>query len=532
MTAAPIPADEQDRLQRLADYQVLDTEAEQSFDDLARLASHLCDTPIALVSLVDADRQWFKAKAGIDACETERDVAFCAHAILQRDVFEIPDAKTDPRFCDNPLVTGPPFIRYYAGAPLVTPDGFAIGTLCVIDTRPKSLLRPQKEGLQILARAVVSQLELRKSLQKQAKLSQFKSEFFSNMSHELRTPLNAILALSKLMQEQITVSSPNLRQLYQYLKTIEFSGERLLSQINNVLDMSKLEAGKMRVQERHVDFRTLCRQVHEMLAPQAKAKHLDYRLQVDNALPAFLFMDDEKVAQILINLLSNAVKFTPAGKQVSTYIQKNDPWLEIMVKDQGIGISRDGQQRLFQRFEQGVGHQGGTGLGLAICKSLTELMGGTVFVTSELGKGSLFKVRLPIKAGQAPSYEDDPVLRLHTEHSVLLVEDNAINQDVATAVLESLGLSVKIASDGTQALALCTAHPWSLVLMDKHLPDMDGIEASKRIKAMVPDLPIVLWSAEMHDQLPACLQEAGIADYLHKPLDKYALIRVLNKYGR
>ncbi|MDF2179460.1 ATP-binding protein [Aliiglaciecola sp. CAU 1673] len=532
MPAAPFPADELDRLQALLDYEVLDTEAEQSFDDLTNLASHLCDTSIALVSLIDTTRQWFKAKAGLEACETGRDIAFCAHAILQRDIFEIPDAKADPRFAENPLVTGPPFIRYYAGAPLVTPQGYAIGTLCVIDTRPKSLLRSQKEGLQILARAVVSQLELRKSLDRQAKLSQFKMDFFSNMSHELRTPLNAILALSQLMQEQIVGASPNLDQLFQNLKTIEFSGERLLNQINNVLDISKLEAGKMRLVERDFDFRTTFTHVYDMLAPQAKAKQLDYRLHIDHALPPFLYMDEDKAIQILTNLLSNAVKFTLPGKQVSTYIQKKDDWLEIMVRDQGIGIAPDYQKRLFHRFEQVAEQKGGTGLGLAICKSLAELMGGEIFVTSEQGKGSLFKVRLPFNEGKCPLIDQNPLLTLKTDLDILLVEDNAINQDVARAVLENEGLTVKIAPDGEQAIALAAKQPWSMVLMDRHLPDMDGIEVSRKIKALCPDLPIVMWSADQHVQHHPSTKDAGIADYLNKPLDKNALIRALNKYGK
>ena len=161
MEIAPLPSNESARLDALRRYEILDTESEQAFDDLVELAAKICETPIALVSLVDPLRQWFKAKTGVTACETSRDIAFCAHAILQRGIFEVPDTLTDPRFATNPLVTADPFIRFYAGTPLVTPDGYALGTLCVIDRVPRQLNTDQREALTTLGRQVVSLLELR-----------------------------------------------------------------------------------------------------------------------------------------------------------------------------------------------------------------------------------------------------------------------------------------------------------------------------------------------------------------------------------
>jgi PAS domain S-box-containing protein len=160
---APAPANEQKRLDALRRYSILDTLPERDFDDLASLAARICDAPTALVSLVDADRQWFKAKVGLEAAQTSRDLAFCAHAILQSDLLIVPDATTDQRFSTNPLVTGPPHIRFYAGAPLITPAGYALGTLCVIDRVPRELTPQQANGLRALSRQVVAELELRRT---------------------------------------------------------------------------------------------------------------------------------------------------------------------------------------------------------------------------------------------------------------------------------------------------------------------------------------------------------------------------------
>jgi GAF domain-containing protein len=170
----------------------LDTEAEAEYDGFVKLASYICQTPIALLSLVDPTRQWFKAKVGCSAPETSRNIAFCAHAILQSDVFVVHDTLTDSRFVDNPLVTGDPNIRFYAGAPLITPEGLAIGTLCAIDRSPRDLTDEQMTALQFLAQQVVTQLELRRHTKELQQLLESKNKLFHILSHDLRSPSLAL----------------------------------------------------------------------------------------------------------------------------------------------------------------------------------------------------------------------------------------------------------------------------------------------------------------------------------------------------
>ena len=200
---APIPTDETKRLKVLWQYDVLDTVPEEVFDDLTELAARICGAPIALISLVDEKRQWFKSRVGTTVNETSRDVSFCAYAINQSDLFIVPDATLDARFADNPLVVSDPKIRFYAGAPLITPDGYALGTLCVIDTVPRELRPDQRQALRILARHVVSQLELRRRSRELAAARRQSKEFKTNLEK-----LQAELAEARRKLARAKASSP------------------------------------------------------------------------------------------------------------------------------------------------------------------------------------------------------------------------------------------------------------------------------------------------------------------------------------
>lgn len=406
MVVAPCATNEKERLEALQRYGILDTAAEADFDAITTLLSAICETPIALVSLVDRDRQWFKSKVGLAAEETHRDLAFCAHAILQDEVMVVPDATRDPRFADNPLVLDDPNIRFYAGAPLITPDNFAIGTLCAIDVKPRELTPNQRMALKTLSRHVVDLLELRLRLQQTHDLNQAlekasaeRSRFFANMNHEMRTPLSAILGFSRRLQKRVEKDVVPA-YVHEGVNIILDSAQRLADMVDDVLDISKIDAGKMTLQRQPFDPVELLRGVVNTVSVVAEERGVNLLFQVPDQMPASVTGDAKKIGQIVLNLLSNAVKFTPAGKQVRLDCEYRDQRLMLGVTDEGVGIAPQDIDRIFLPFEQISADTPedtkGTGLGLAIVRSLVDLMDGSVDVTSQPGRGTRFTVVLPL----------------------------------------------------------------------------------------------------------------------------------------
>ena len=536
MEAAPLPDNEDERLAELLSYDVLDTEAEQLFDDLTTLASQICDTPIALISLIDPDRQWFKSRVGLDAEETSREIAFCSHAILQDDVFEIPNASLDPRFHDNPLVTGAPDIRFYAGAPLVSPSGHAIGTLCTIDRKPRKLTESQKTSLQTLSKSVVAHLELKRKNRELERTSQFRSDFLSYVSHEIRTPLNAINTFSRLLEgEAQKLKLPE--SFTTPLSHVTQSGERLLEIVNSVLDIKQIEAGKMRVMPRAVSTHDFFTHLFSLTKIRAEDGGITFTSTIDSSVPDTLFFDDTKFGQVSLNLLSNAIKFTNPGKSVNAQVKYKNDKLIFNVIDQGIGISEEDQKRLFTPFERMENaHQiSGTGLGLNISKRLIELMDGTIKVSSKVNEGTRISVTLPSDVLTANEFANAQpqsfVAQINIDKSarVLVVEDHYINQVVIQTLFEKLGVAHAIVSTGEEGVKYVNANPVDLVLMDLNLPGIQGDEATAQIKSMKPELPVIALTADAITK-PASLYEKGLDDVLTKPVDSNELVRVLNQF--
>lgn len=532
MKTAPPTTDEAQRLQALYSYDILDTEAEKVFDDLTELASEICETPIALISLIDPDRQWFKSAVGLDASETDRDIAFCAHAIHEREVFEVPNALEDERFFDNPLVTEEPNIRFYAGAQLVTPSGHAIGTLCTISDKPKKLNEHQRKALKILSRQVIAQMELRQSLKEAKDASDFKTEFLSNISHEIRTPLNAITGFSQAIIEQST-KTPLPADIEDYVQEIDFSAGRLLHIVNSVLDLSKIEAGKMEVIPTWFQAGKFFQHINGMMQIKAKEKGVKLDFDIASDLPELLFLDEGKIGQILINIINNAVKFTDAGKHIFVSARVTSQSLNFVIEDQGVGISKENQANLFNKYEQ-VGNNRnseGTGLGLCITKSLVELMDGNIALTSKLGKGTKVELSLPLSDKATPeNLNFDNNIRCDIAGlKVLIVEDNAINRKVATIVFKSLNQDFSFAHDGESAITLCKENEYDVIFMDIHMPGIDGIEASNQIRALGITTPIIALTADVFQIQQQENNHFAFDGYLSKPIEKNELSNALRK---
>ncbi|MDO6568632.1 ATP-binding protein [Alteromonas sp. 1_MG-2023] len=539
MISATVPDNEEQRLRELLSYDVLDTDAEQLFDDLTQLASQICDTPIALISLVDPDRQWFKSRVGIDAEETSRNIAFCSHAILQRGVFEVPNAIDDPRFHDNPLVTGDPNIRFYAGAPLVTPSGHAIGTLCAISDTPKSLTETQRSALITLSQAVIAHLELKRKNRELERTSQFKSDFLSYVSHEIRTPLNAINTFSHLLEGEAKQHSFPAN-FTESLGHISKSGERLLEIVNSVLDIKQIEAGKMRVMPRPVGTTDFFTHLFSLTRIRADDGNVIFDSVIDDNIPNILSFDDTKLGQVALNLLSNAIKYTHANRHVLVQVKYKKGKLLLIIKDEGIGISEEEQKKLFAPFERMENaHQfDGTGLGLNITKKLVELMDGSIKLSSALNKGTRISVSIPAEIPAdtpADKIEHELTLlqpeKLHIDFDthVLVVEDHYINQVVIKTIFDKLGLPISVVGTGEEGVEYVKSNPVDLVLMDLNLPGIDGKEATRQIKLIREELPVIALTADVITQRNLLLSN-GLSDVLTKPVENAELIRVLNHY--
>jgi CheY-like chemotaxis protein/nitrogen-specific signal transduction histidine kinase len=366
-----------------------------------------------------------------------------------------------------------------------------------------------------------------------------KSQFLANMSHEIRTPLNGILGLSCLMEEE---SIPDdLRPMMSLIRT---SGEVLRRVLDDVLDFSKIDSGKLELVEEPFDLAACLRWSFELFRDSAVEKNLECRLNLDDALPSHVSGDATRLRQVTANLMSNAVKFTHRGSiEMEAHLVEMAPpggrhVIRVLVRDTGIGIPGNRIGRLFQSFSQVDAatnrSYGGTGLGLAISRRLVEMMGGTIRVESRAGKGTTFEFTFTagIADGAQPAadtadYENLKGLR------ILVAEDNKVNQMVTMRMLEKLGCQADLACDGASAIQRVEANTYDLVLMDLGMPEVDGLEATRRIRRMRgPEsaIPVVALTASASNEVRSQCLEAGMNDYLSKPMEFEALRRALARW--
>ena len=373
------------------------------------------------------------------------------------------------------------------------------------------------------------------------RLADAKSEFVAVISHEVRTPMNGVLGMAKLLVD--TDLSPEQRE---FGETIVRSGESLLAILNDLLDLSKLEAGKVELESIPVDPRRFVDDTVAVMATRAKEKDLDLCCEVAESVPGAVYADPHRLSQILLNLLSNAIKFTAKGAVTVTLSAEERAagglHLCLSVKDSGVGIPPDRQAKLFSPYAQATVEiarkYGGTGLGLSICQRLAELMDGGLTLESTPGDGSCFTLRIPVEPASLEDVQEMRLVENLTAEGavpveplqVLLVEDNRINQRVAMKMLEKQGHRFVLAEDGAEAVRLYEQQPFDVILMDRHMPEMNGIEATRRIRELEQDgtpISIVGVTAAANQREIADCLEAGMDEVIIKPIDPARLAMAL-----
>ncbi|MFR1974517.1 MAG: ATP-binding protein [Oscillospiraceae bacterium] len=385
---------------------------------------------------------------------------------------------------------------------------------------------------------------LQLAVQRETKANLAKREFLFNMSHDIRTPMNAIIGFTALAQTHID----DRGQVEDYLKKISVSSQHLLSLINDVLDMSRIESGKVTLEAKPVHLPELVHELRDIIQAVVSKKDLSLTLDTVGVENEDVIADPLRLEQILINVLANAVKFTPDGGQISLWIVQKDTApagyadFEFHIKDNGIGMSEEFQKHIFEQFARErtstVSKIQGTGLGMAITKSLVDMMGGRITVKSEQGKGSEFTISLRFPIGEAKAEQTPPAAKASafTGKKLLVVEDNELNLEIASTLLKEAGFAVDTAENGKVAVEkveAASADRYDLILMDIQMPEMDGYEATRRIRAL-PDtkkaaLPIVAMTANAFEDDRKNALRAGMNGHIAKPLDIPKLFQVLSE---
>lgn len=534
----PIPENELQRLAALKRYNILDTLPDHAFDDATKLVSYICGVPIAHISFIDENRQWFKSEIGVGVSEVPREISFCNYTILDTKIVEINDTHLSERFKDDPNVTGGFNVRFYAGVPITTPDGYNIGTLCAVDHVVKELNDNQRNALSIVAKHVMAQLEIgtknieldyQKKIAERAVLA--KDNFLANMSHEIRTPLNAIIGFTDLLDQT------ELDEVQQeYIDSVQIAGENLLIIINDILDLSKIESGNLTIESEPFNLKRTLKHVYSLLKVKVQ-KDVEFNLYLDADMPDNVIGDQGRLNQILVNLVGNSLKFTQEGEvtvSVKKIEENNDNYtLRFSVKDTGIGIPKNKLKTIFERFTQGEESTtrtfGGTGLGLNIVKQLVELHKGEIHVKSELNRGSEFFFFLKYKKANAPKTVASSASKNDLGSlKILLCEDNVLNQKLVKSVIHNFGFELDVASNGDEGIELLSQNKYDLVLMDLQMPIKDGYQTTEYIRnEMNSSIPIIAMTAHSLVGEQERCYKVGMNGYVPKPFKQSVLLKVI-----
>ena len=413
--------------------------------------------------------------------------------------------------------------RWYraVGKPTRRPDGSPITYIGVfID------ITEQKKMMQELAEQRES---LSVALEDANQANKAKTAFLSNMSHEIRTPMNAIIGL-----DRIALNDPDISEMTrEYLEKIGVSAQHLLSIINDILDMSRIESGRMSVKNEEFSFAKILAQINTIISGQCRDKGIEYECRVKGAVDDYYIGDDMKLRQVMINILGNAVKFTPSGGTVTFVVESTARFngkstLRFIISDSGIGMSQEFLPKLFDAFSQEdssrTNRSGSTGLGMAITKSIIELMNGTISVESEKNKGTTFTVTITlIDCDHKNAQKEEIVIQPH-ELSVLVIDDDPIACEHAQLVLGQVGVNCEKALSGAEGIQmakvrLARREPYNLILVDWRMPDMDGVETTRKIRDTVgPETPVIILTSYNWEEIEDEAKAAGVDTFVAKPL--------------
>jgi len=367
------------------------------------------------------------------------------------------------------------------------------------------------------------------------KLLKVKSEFLANMSHEIRTPLNAISGFIELIKEENKDS-----EITKYINTVQDSSKSLLNIIEDILDLSKIESAKMIINKVDFETRVEFKTIAYLFDTKLSEKNIDFKLNINENVPLYLHNDSLRIKQVISNLLDNAIKFTKENKKIILDISYSNHNLNISIEDEGIGIPKERQEKVFKAFTQAdnstTREYGGTGLGLTISYKLIHLLNGTINLTSEVNKGSKFSFSIPAEIGEEIVSRDTLQIELNAEgKKLLLVEDSKSNQLFMKVMFKKLNIDYDIASDGLEAVELFKKNKYDVILMDENMPNMCGVEATQNILKIEQEqnlshTPIIALTANALEGDREKFLSAGMDEYLSKPLSKKKLIKVLTVF--
>lgn len=446
-------------------------------------------------------------------------------SVLSGQVLYCSDSETDPRV--DRVACRKVGARSMICVPLFYKNT-VVGVLKVVSTIPKAFTEKQINTLTLIAGLLSAVIAIRKSEQTANLGTKTKSEFLANMSHEIRTPINGVIGMTSLLKDT-TLST----QQKSYVEIIDTSAKILLSIINDILDLSKIEAHKMELEKIDFDLPQTVSEVVRALNFEAEKKNLKVTLTMKSEVPQFLVGDSVRLRQILTNLINNAIKFTSQGgveivvDKVGS-VDKNTARIRMEVKDTGIGMSETTVNDLFKPFTQAdsatTRRYGGTGLGLSICKQLVDLMNGEIGVKSIIGTGSTFWFTIPLPLSNA-QVKTTPTISAnvfnHQKLQVLIADDNLTNRLVASQMVEKMGHQATTVSNGKEAIEALQVKTFDIVLMDCRMPELDGYEATRLIRASgkpFSQIPIVALTAGAMDEDKEACRAAGMSGYLAKPM--------------